>query len=150
MKNIEIANCCGTCTHCNRPKKPLDHEAHYEVAKTQRWCYLHKLRTTRECVCDDYEREVKKGGVPACKRVFKFNERAERIKAIIEEMKKVGIEEIKIFNKIFVLHNDWLCERIAYSWNDEFSFYKVRDDEGRFDEYEKLLKEALQKNKRRE
>lgn len=37
--NLKIGNSCGSCIHSNRPKIPREHAAHYEVAKTERWCY---------------------------------------------------------------------------------------------------------------
>ena len=52
---LKIANCCGNCKYVSRPKQPSEHEAYYNVAKTERWCYLHNWYITRETVCDDFE-----------------------------------------------------------------------------------------------
>lgn len=147
MSDLQIAKCCGTCIHCNRPRKPDDHAAHYTVSKTQRWCYLHKIRTTRECICGNYEKEDKKGGAPACKRIFKFNERAKRIETFIEAMKNLGVIELSANNTLFTLHNDWLCRKYEFSWSKEPSYWKVRDDESDFDRFEKALWESLNKIK---
>lgn len=88
---LTIAECCGNCVHVSRPKHPDDHMAFYEVAKTERWCYKHNWHITRECVCQDFELESKKGGVPACKRAFAFNKKAQEINELRERMKWLGI-----------------------------------------------------------
>ena len=88
---LTIAECCGNCVHVSRPKHPDDHMAFYEVAKTERWCYKHNWHITRECVCQDFELESKKGGVPACKRAFAFNKKAQEINELRERMKRLGI-----------------------------------------------------------
>lgn len=89
---LEIAKCCGNCKHVSRPKTPNEtHEAYYNVAKTERWCYLHNWYITRETVCNDFELEPKKGGAVACKRVFAFNTKAEKIIALRERMKKGNV-----------------------------------------------------------
>lgn len=85
------AQCCGNCVHVSRPKKPDDHISFYEVPKTERWCYKHNWYITRECVCQDFEPENKKGGIPACKRVFAFNKKAEEIKELRERMARLNI-----------------------------------------------------------
>ena len=89
---LKIANCCGNCKHVSRPKQPSEtHEAYYNVAKTERWCYLHNWHITRETVCDDFELEPKKGGASACKRVFAFNKKVETITALRERMKNGNV-----------------------------------------------------------
>lgn len=60
IMELEFGRCCGNCVHCNRPKQPQDHEAHYMVAKTERWCFNHKCYITRESVCESFELEEKK------------------------------------------------------------------------------------------
>lgn len=85
------AQCCGNCVHVSRPKKPDDHIAFYEVSKTERWCYKHNWYITRECVCQDFEPENKKGGIPACKRAFAFNKKAEEIKELHKRMEKLNV-----------------------------------------------------------
>ena len=34
MNELICARCCGNCIHSSKPKKPEDHCAHYDVAKT--------------------------------------------------------------------------------------------------------------------
>lgn len=85
------AQCCGNCVHVSRPKNPDDHIPFYEVPKTERWCYKHNWYITRECVCQDFEPESKKGGIPACKRAFAFNKKAEEIRDICERMKRLNV-----------------------------------------------------------
>lgn len=89
---LRIAECCGNCKHVSRPKAPAEpHEAHYNVAKTERWCYKYNRYITRETVCDGFELEPKKGGAAACKRAFAFNKKAEEINEIRERMKRLNV-----------------------------------------------------------
>ena len=90
---LRIAECCGNCKHVSRPKAPAEpHEAHYNVAKTERWCYKYNRHITRETVCDGFELESKKGGAAACKRAFAFNKKVEEINEIRERMRRLGID----------------------------------------------------------
>ena len=146
IMELGFGRCCGNCVHCNRPKQPQDHEAHYMVAKTERWCYKHKCHITREAVCDSFELEEKKGGVPAVKRARKFNERAGRIIALMERMKSFGIEELDYYGTIYCIHNDWLYEKHSYknSFGEiEHYYWKVETKSGYFDSKEKALHEIL-------
>ena len=146
-KELKYAQCCGNCIHSNKPKKPEDHEAHYMVAKTQRWCYKHKMRCTRECVCEDFELETKKGGVPAIKRILKFNDRANRIKEVAQMMKDKGLKIIDCENRTFTEIDGWLHKVFGYSHSNgvvtKMHTYNVRDDDNDFDKYEKALREAI-------
>lgn len=141
---LRYAECCGNCVHCNRPKTPRDHSPHYETAKTQRWCYHHKFRTTREAVCDDFEMEQKKGGIPAIKRILAFHRRAERIKNIANRLKDSEIETT--FSRTVYAKDGWLYykyqghESIMYSFHDDDAY---NDDvltylEKELDEYESI------------
>jgi len=143
---LEFGRCCGNCVHCNRPKQPQDHEAHYMVAKTECWCFNHKCYITRESVCDSFELEEKKGGIPAVKRVRKFNERARRIIALMEKMKALGIEEFDYYGTIYCIHKDWLYTRSDYknAWGELQNYYwKVDAKSNDFDRKEKALHEFL-------
>ena len=92
---LRIAECCGNCKHVSRPKAPDEpHEAHYNVAKTERWCYKYNRYITRETVCDGFELEPKKGGAAACKRAFAFNKKVEEINEIRERMKQLNISYV--------------------------------------------------------
>lgn len=144
--NLKIAQCCGTCIHSNKPKKPEDHTPHYSVAKTERWCYLNKCNTTRECVCENYERDNKKGGVPACKRVFKFNERAERILRLVSKMQEFNIEELNTYGwnpKTFIVNDGWLYRKYymtrPFTKEKYTSINRVNSKESDFDEIEHEL-----------
>lgn len=89
---LRIAECCGNCKHASRPKAPAEtHEAYYNVAKTERWCYKYNRHITRETVCDGFELEPKKGGAAACKRAFAFNKKVEEINALRERMRQLGV-----------------------------------------------------------
>jgi hypothetical protein len=136
---LRFAECCGNCVHCNRPKQPSDHAAHYTVAKTQRWCYHHKFRTTREAVCDNFELEQKKGGIPAIKRVLNFHKRAERIKGLAEKMKD---REIEVFGYTIFEQNGWLYRRFRMfgrTYEDPFE-----DDAGHRDDMLDRLEKELE------
>lgn len=143
---LQFAKCCGNCVHCNRPKQPQDHEPHYMVAKTERWCFKNNLYITRETTCDNFEMEEKKGGVPAIKRVKKFNERATRIMNLINQMKSCGIEELNCYGTIYCIHNNWLYEKTNYKnhWGEPADyFWKIDAKSNNFDRKENLLKETL-------
>ncbi|MEE1085023.1 MAG: hypothetical protein UH850_14950 [Paludibacteraceae bacterium] len=92
--NLMFAKCCGNCMHSNKPKKPSDHAAHYDVAKTERWCYKHNCYITRETVCDEFEQENKKGGVPAAKRIFKFNQKLQKYNELRDKANRLGITDL--------------------------------------------------------
>ena len=119
MIKLDFAKCCGNCVHASKPKKLQGHFAHYDVAKTERWCYKHSCYITRETVCDDFEVEQKKGGVPACKRVMKFNEKLKLLREIQERFKRLGLLDNIIWygergllvqsdtNKIIYKYKNW-------------------------------------------
>lgn len=152
--NLRLAQCCGSCVHCNKPKNPSGHIAHYAVAKTQRWCYKNNCYTTRECVCDCYEPISKGGSVSSSKRVFSFNKRLQKILNIIEKMNKLNITEIKLLNcgdnSRILLDNDYLyyAYDAYYSWkNGEVTIHKIRFDgsDTYFDKYEEIINKELNK-----
>ena len=91
MVKLDFAKCCGNCVYASKPKKPECHAAHYDVAKTERWCYNHGIYITRETVCDDFAVESKRGGIPACKRVLKFNEKLSALKELQKRFKRLGL-----------------------------------------------------------
>lgn len=96
MAELTFAPCCGNCVHVSRPKNPSDtHSPHYEVAKTERWCYLHNWYVTRETGCEDFEENPKSGGIPACKRIFAFNRKAQEIFQTGERMRRLGVASVK-------------------------------------------------------
>ena len=149
QKELKIAQCCGTCIHTNKPKQPRAHEAHYCVAKTERWCYLNRYKVTRESVCDAYEMDNKKGGVPAHKRVLKFNERANRILKLVKAMQDNNIDELKITDyseHTYVVKDGWLFEKykVTMFGEDRISYWREDSTAKEFDEKEKYLWEALE------
>lgn len=115
------AECCGNCVHVSRPKKPDEHIPFYEVSKTERWCYKHNWYITRECVCQDFVPESKKGGIPACKRAFAFNKKAEEIRTLRERMKALNVPYIYNETGTFrysILNGQILKEQCCHSrWN---------------------------------
>lgn len=133
---LRIANCCGVCKYINQPKKPEDHAAHYTIAKTERWCYKRGIPVTRETVCNEFELETKRGGVPAFKRILSFNKKLEKIIEIKNWMEENNIEKITYKDYDFSIINDKVC----YKWNDwECSkWYLVSCKES--SAYEKLVK----------
>lgn len=108
---LSIAKSCGSCIHTNKPKKPREHAAHYEVAKTERWCYLHKCHVIRECVCDDYGgiNKATKGNFTRIKTYNEINN------LIIEILELIGDNEIQVDNDIYFKYDNWLYRRYVSS-----------------------------------
>ncbi len=101
MVKLEIAKCCGSCKHINKPKEPEDHAAHYTVAKTERWCHKFGIPTMREAYCKEgYELA---SGRCAAKtnlgRIQKQNERLQRVINVSTWMKDNKIDKIPYFSK---------------------------------------------------
>lgn len=150
--NLRLSQCCGSCIHSSKPKIPYEHCAHYDVPKTQRWCYKNNCHTTRECVCDCYEPITKGGSVSSSKRVFAFNRRLEKILNVIQKMKELNITEIKLAdtksNEHILLKNDRLyyaCD-CHYSWREPSThMIMFKGDDTYFDRYENIINQALQK-----
>ena len=137
-----IADCCGVCKHANKPKTPSEHDAHYMVAKTQRWCYKHNMRCTREMSCTDFERDMKSAGVRAIQRVQSFNNRRWRINNVIDLMKENGLESIFLPKRqeyIFIKDN-WLYRQGVNSKYD----CAFLDDCVLFDKYEEEILNYVQ------
>ncbi len=101
---LKIGNSCGSCLNSNKPKKPREHAAHYEVAKTERWCFLHNCHVTRECTCDNYT-GVCTSAKTSFTRAINFNKRLEIIREIISKMND---REIQIDGETFYVKNNWL------------------------------------------
>lgn len=102
--NLKLGNSCGSCIHSNRPQTPREHAAHYEVAKTERWCFKHNCHTTREATCDDHE-GTNRAGKTAFTRVIKYNQRLEKVKKFIEIM---GDKEVIVDDRIYYVKDGWL------------------------------------------
>lgn len=141
MINLTFAKCCGNCVHSSRPKKPEDHAAHYDVAKTERWCYKHNCYITRETVCDEFEQDNKKGGVPAAKRILKFNQKLRKYNELRDKAQKLGITEVQGSEHIYVLRdNKWYYKYIGWRWEGSYWAIRCKDKDA-----EKQLQEIEQK-----
>ena len=141
--NLTFAKCCGNCVHSNKPKKPSDHVAHYDVAKTERWCYKHCCYITRETVCAEFEQESKKGGVPAAKRIFKFNQKLQKYNELRDKANQLGVTEIQGSDCIYKLKdNKWYYKYTTWQSTTYWSINcKDRDTEEQLNEIEKRLNE---------
>lgn len=121
---LKLANSCGSCINANRPKKPLEpHAAHYEVAKTERWCYLHGCHVTRETTCDDHE-GVNRAAKTAFTRIKNFNERIVITKKVVE---LIGDKELRYGDKTYYVKDNWLWYKYDSIRNSE---YRVRTKSG--------------------
>lgn len=122
ISNLRIGNSCGSCISTNKPRTPHKHAAHYEVAKTERWCFKHSRNVTRETVCDDYE-GVNSSSKKSFTRIKNFNKRVEKINEIVELLGENG--EIEVFNDYtFYVHNNSLFHyNNKYSYRKDFSNY---------------------------
>ena len=130
--NLRLAECCGSCIHVNRPKKPEDHAAHYSVAKTERWCFKHSIPTMREAVCDSFELEKKKGANPAFKRILSQNKKLQQIIEIKNYMVENKIERIDkgYYDYYYAVVDDRLCECYisSYTGNINVSTVSCKED----------------------
>lgn len=108
MDFLKMGESCGSCIHTNKPKTPRAHAAHYEVAKTERWCFKHNCHVTRETVCDDYEGTSTRAKTNFT-RIKNFNKRIEIIRLILDE---IGNQTIDVNQCSFFKENDWLCYRL--------------------------------------
>ena len=108
MKTFELrmGKSCGSCIHTNRPKKPREHAAHYEVAKTERWCFKHGCHVTRETSCDDHE-GVSRAAKTAFTRIKNYNQTALEIRDVVKRMPE---GEIVIGQYHYRLAGDWIEE----------------------------------------
>lgn len=143
MINLTFAKCCGNCVHSSIPKKPEDHAAHYDVAKTERWCYKHNCYITRETVCDEFEQENKKGGVPAAKRIFKFNQKLQKYNELREQAEMLGITELPGDYEYYVLIDGRWCYKYTSLGGVYYHSIRCKDREAekQLNEIEKRLSE---------
>ncbi len=139
MVKLSIAKCCGACMHVNKPKKPQDHAAHYEVAKTERWCYKYNIPTVREAVCEEGF-ELAAGRCAAktnLGRANKQNERLQRILAIRDWMVEHNIDKIPYYNKYrpgrgaaghYHINNGTLKRYWISAWKEHECYVSVKDE----------------------
>ena len=132
---IRIGNSCGSCIHSNRPKQPREHAAHYEVAKTERWCYKHNCHITRETTCDDHE-GISRAAKTSLTRTIKFNQRQVKV---LEVIKLLGDKKVIVGGVTFYVRENWL--RYKYNYENQYSYeYSVKTKEGSTD---KKLEEII-------
>ncbi len=146
MATIVLGRSCGSCLHSNRPKQPREHAAHYEVAKTERWCFKHNCHITRETVCEDHEGSNRSART-SFTRIGKYNERIAKVREVLE---LIGDERIEIpygdkgkIDKIFFKKDNWLY----YVYGDLYSMqrydFMVRTKEAMCDRYIPKILEQL-------
>ena len=143
MIDLTFAKCCGNCVHSSRPKKPEDHAAHYDVAKTERWCYKHNCYITRETVCDEFEQDNKRGGVPAAKRILKFNQKLQKYNELRDKAKQLGVTTVQGGECIYTLRDDrWYYKYTIWQGGSYWAIRcKDKDAENQLNEIEKKLNE---------
>lgn len=112
---LRMGTSCGSCIHTNKPKKPREHAAHYEVAKTERWCFLHDKHVTRETTCDDHE-GVSRAAKTAYTRTKKYNERILVAKKVIKLLEEYG-KPLVHNGYVYFIENNW----IKYIYGDDVS-----------------------------
>lgn len=129
--------------YSNRPKTPRGHAAHYEVAKTERWCYKHNCHIIRESACDKWEgtNRATRGNLT---RVNSFNRRIERVRGIVRAMGdkkitiKVGTE------KTFYVENGWLKYRYEHFFDKDGNSVNTKSSSD--DRYLDILEKELNIN----
>jgi len=144
---IKLGNSCGSCIHSNRPKTPRAHAAHYEVAKTERWCFLHNCHITRETTCDDHE-GVNRSAKTSFTKLIKYNERQ---KEVLEVVALMGDKPVFGRDSIFFVKNNWLYrvygtepEKLVES---KYNYhYSVRSKDSSTDRYLREIREILRKS----
>lgn len=149
MKTFEIrmGTSCGSCIHTNRPKKPREYAAHYEIAKTERWCFKHNCHVTRETTCDDHE-GVNRGAKTAFTRLSKYNQRQ---KDVLEVIALMCNQAVYGRDSIFFVKNNWLYR--VYGTNPQLivekfynHHYSISSKDSSTDRYLKEIKEILRKS----
>ena len=133
---IRIGNSCGSCIHSNRPKQPREHAAHYEVAKTERWCYKHNCHITRETTCDDHE-GISRAAKTSLTRTIKFNQRQVKV---LEVIKLLGDKKVIVGGVTFYVRENWL--RYKYNYENPYTYeYSVKTKESSTDrKLEEIIK----------
>lgn len=141
---ITLGTSCGSCLNSNRPKQPREHAAHYEVAKTERWCFKHDCHVTRESTCDDYE-GVNRSGKTAFTRIVKFNERLIKVREVV---KLIGDKKIITKDYVFFVKNNWLYyvygnDLMKVNESNYYMHYPIRSKDSSTDRKLVAIKEIL-------
>jgi hypothetical protein len=110
---LRLGNSCGSCIHSNRPKQPREHAAHYEVAKTERWCFKHNSHITRETTCDDHE-GISRAAKTAYTRIKTYNERLQAVREMVELM---GDRRIVSSGRVYYVKDNW----VKYIYGEDIS-----------------------------
>ena len=106
---------CGSCIHSNRPKTPRAHAAHYETAKTERWCFKHNMHVTRETTCGEHE-GINRSAKSSFTRTKKYNER--RLE-ILDVVKLMGDKILIGRDYEYFVENGWIMYKTTY--NSQYS-----------------------------
>lgn len=146
MSELRFAECCGNCKGVAKVNKPQEeHAAHYEVAKTERWCAKCCCYTTREAVCDEFELQEKTGGVPAIKRVVHFNKKLDRIIHVGKKLADAGIDNFEYGGYRYKLsEKEYWCYRYATRYGGDWWWkidIKSKDSETHIANMEKFVAE---------
>jgi hypothetical protein len=141
---LKLGNSCGSCIHSNRPKTPREHAAHYEVAKTERWCFKHNQHITRESSCDDHE-GVSRAAKTAFTRLIKYNARR---KAILELAELMTNKPVITRDRIYFAKNNWVYyvygnDLKKLNESNNYYHYSLRSKESSTDRKIKEIKEYL-------
>lgn len=135
---LKIGTSCGSCIHTNRPKKPREHAAHYEVAKTERWCFKRNCHVTRETCCDDHE-GVNRAAKTAFTRIKNHNIRALDVRDVVKHMPDT---EVKTQNYIYRITGDWI-EYSHISGYTNNHWYKLSSKEAGTTRHLDIIREEL-------
>lgn len=137
--NLRMGTSCGSCIHTNRPKKPREHAAHYEVAKTERWCFKHQCHVTRETTCDDYE-GVNRAAKTAFTRIKNYNQRALEVRDVVKHMPE---GEVEVDDYKYRVSGDWIayCYKSKYGSNEQW--YNLRSKEKSTERQLERIREQL-------
>lgn len=136
---LEIGKSCGSCIHTNRPKKPREHAAHYEIAKTERWCFKHQCHVTRETYCEDHE-GVNRAAKTAFTRIKTYNDRAQEVR---EVAKLMGTDIVETHSYKFRVVNGWIEECYKSNYGNEH-WRAMRSKESSTMRHLKAIREKLE------
>jgi len=94
-------------------------------------------------VCDEFEQENKKGGVPAAKRIFKFNQKLQKYNELRDKANRLGVTEVQGSDCIYALRdNKWYYKYTNWGSGSYWSIRcKDRNAEEQLKEIEKKLNE---------
>ena len=136
---LRMGKSCGSCIHTNRPKTPRAHAAHYEIAKTERWCFKHQCHVTRETYCEDHE-GVNRAAKTAFTRIKTYNDRAQEVR---EVAKLMGTDIVETHSYKFRVVNGWIEECYKSNYGNEH-WRAMRSKESSTMRHLKAIREKLE------